>query len=89
MIQPLFFLVACVAAECAGGGKFSQFVTYHVLGHVYRYEFISVMHRKSVAYKVRRDHGRTAPRLDDVFLAAFLHGCHFLLELNADKWVIF
>ena len=39
--------------EHAGRGKFSQFVTHHVLGDIYRDELVAIVHGDGVAYKIR------------------------------------
>ncbi len=59
----LFFLVAGVAAESAGGSELAELVTYHVLRHVDGDELVAVMHGEGVAYKVRErswTHGSTS-----------------------------
>ena len=89
VVPPLFFLVAGVSAECAGGGEFTQLVAYHVFGHVHGDEFIAIVHRECMSYEFRGDHGRAAPGLDDVFLAGGIHVGHLLFELHADEGTFF
>ena len=78
-----------MAAECAGGGKFAKFVTYHVLCHINGNELISVMNSESMANELGGYHGCAAPSLDDILFAGSFHISHFLLELNADKGTFF
>ena len=52
----LFLLVACVSTEDTCRGELAQLVSNHVLSHVNRDKFVSIMHSKRVAYKVRCNH---------------------------------
>ena len=49
-----------------GGGKFTQFVSHHVLGHKYGQKFSAVVDRKCQAYKLRKDGGSPGPGPDDL-----------------------
>lgn len=89
MIRALFFLVAGVTAEVAGGGKFAELVAYHVFSDINGYELVAVMYSESVAYEVRRYHGCAAPSLDDRLLARLFHGSYFLFELDGYKGSFF
>ena len=42
--------------ECAGRGKLTQLVAYHVLSDINRNELVSVMNCDRMAYEVRRNH---------------------------------
>ena len=52
----LLLVVARVAAEATGRGKFAQLVAHHVLGDVNRDKFITVMYCNSVSHEVRGYH---------------------------------
>lgn len=86
---PLFFLVAGVAAEIAGGGKLAKLVTNHIFGYVNGDEFVTVVNSESMAYEVRRNHGSAAPGLDYRLLAGLVHGSDFLFELDTDEGSFF
>ena len=65
-------------AENTGGGEFAQLMTYHVLGHINRDEFVAIMHGDGLSYKIRRDHRGSGPSLDRNLLLAFRSGQNFL-----------
>ena len=67
----LFLLIACMTAESAGKSKFAKLMTYHVFSDIDRNKLVAVMHGESVADEIGRDHGSTAPCLDDRLLAGF------------------
>ena len=85
----LLLLVAGVAAEGAGGGKFAEFVAYHVLGHIDRDELVAVVDGESVADEFGGNHRSAAPGLDDRLLAGSFHCVNLLFELYADKGAFF
>ena len=81
----LFLLIAGMAAECAGEGKFTKLMAYHVFCDIDGDKLVAVMHGESVADEIGGDHGGAAPGLDDRLLAGLFHSCDFLLELDADE----
>src|SRR5690606_5681838 len=70
---PLVGQLPAMAPEEAGGRELAQLVANHVLGDVDRDELVAVVHRHSVADKLRRDGRGTRPRLDDALVAALVH----------------
>lgn len=85
----LFFLVTGVSAECAGGGEFAEFVSYHIFGDVHGDEFVTVVYSEGMTYELGSYHGGAAPRLDDVFLSAGIHIGYFFLQFYGDKGSFF
>ena len=55
------------------GSKFTQLVTYHVLGDIDRNVFASVMDGECVSHEIREDGGGTAPGLEIYLFALFVH----------------
>ena len=45
-----------MASEGTRWGKLTQLMTYHVFCNIHRYEFISIVNRNGMAYKIRRNH---------------------------------
>ena len=88
-VAGLFFLVAGVSAECAGGGEFAELVAYHVFCNVHGNKLVAVVYGESVAYELGSDHGCATPRLNDVLLAAGVHVGDFFLQLYGDKGSFF
>ena len=62
-----------MTAEAAGRCELTQFVSYHVFGHIDGDEFVPVVYRQGMAHEVRRDHAGTRPGLDYLCLAVFGH----------------
>ena len=58
-------------------GKFSQFVSYHVLGDIHRDELPAVVDGDGLPHEIRGDHRGPGPGLDYGLLA----GIHVLLNL--------
>ena len=73
-----------MAAEGAGGSKFAEFVTHHILGDVHRYELIAIMHGDSLPHKVGRNHRSSRPCLDGNLLVRLLRLDYSLLQLVED-----
>ena len=44
-----------MSPESAGGSKFSQLMTDHILGYIYRNVLAAVVNRKGVSYEIRED----------------------------------
>lgn len=84
MARVLFLAVARVTAECAGGGKFAKFMSYHVFSYIDGDKLVAIVYCESVANKLGGYHRSAAPSLDYRLLAGFLHSCDLLFELNAD-----
>ena len=61
-----------MAAEDAGGGEFSKFVTHHVLGDVHRDELVAVVDGNGLTYEVGRNHRSSRPCLDGNLLVGLL-----------------
>ena len=53
--------------EVAGRCKLAKLMAYHKLGYIHRDELITIMYRKCMPYKIRRDRRATAPCLDHRF----------------------
>lgn len=85
----LLLTVACVSAECAGQGKLTKLMAYHVLSDIDRYEFVSIVHCDGMSHEVGRNHRGACPRLDYVLLATFVHSKYFLLKLDINIWTFF
>src|SRR6185503_6831686 len=62
-----------VPAVGAGGGKLTEPVADHVLGHVHRHVLAAVVDGDGVADERREDHRRARPRLDDLLLVLLVH----------------
>ena len=58
-----------MATEEPSRGKLSKLVTHHVLADENKHVAPAVMHSNGVAYKLRKDGGRTRPGLDHLALA--------------------
>ena len=86
---PLFLVVAAVTTEGASRSKFSELVTYHVLGYVNGNKLVTIVHCDSVTHEVGRDHRGARPSLDHSLLAALVHSVNFLLELYTDVRTFF
>ena len=67
-----------VSSKGAGGRKFSQLVTNHVLGNIYRDELAAIMYRKRYPDEFRRDCRTPSPGLDHLFLILSLQLEHFM-----------
>src|SRR5690606_36966364 len=72
-------------AVSAGGGKFSELVADHRVGHEHGNMLASVVDRDRVANHGRQDHRSTGPRLDDVLRALLVLGVHLLEEVAVDE----
>ena len=59
--------------EGSRGSKLTELVTYHILGNIYRNVLSAVMNSKSVTYEIGENRGRTAPSLENLLLALFVH----------------
>ena len=81
----LLLVIAGVTTERAGRSKLTEFVTYHVLRYIYRNELVTIVNCDCVTYKVRGDHTRARPSLDDFFLVRLIHSEHLVFQLNVDK----
>ena len=81
----LFLVIARVTAEGTGWSKLTEFVTYHVLRDVNRNELVTIVNCDCMTYKVRGDHTRARPSLNDLFFVRFIHSEHLVLQLNVDK----
>ena len=77
-----FVLLTGVAAEDAGRGELTEFVSHHVLRDIHGDELVAVMHSDSEAHEVGGDHGRAGPGLDGRFLPGLLGGDHALFQFE-------
>ena len=89
MARVLFLAVARVTAECAGGGKFAKFMSYHVFSYIDGDKLVAIVYCESVANKLGGYHRSAAPSLDDRLLARLFHCRYFLFQLDTDKGTFF
>ena len=73
-----------MASEGSGRGELTQLVSDHVLRDIDGNEALSVVHGDGLADKIRRDHGRSGPGLDDGLFVALYIGFHLAAELVMD-----
>src|SRR5947209_12855512 len=64
-------------------------MTHHVLGHEHRNVRAAVVHPDRMADHRRNDRRSAAPRLDDAFLARFIHRLDFLHQMVRDERTLF
>ena len=81
----LLLVIARVTAEGTCRSELAQLVTYHVLRYIDGNELVSIVNCDCVTYKVRGDHTRARPSLDDFFLVRLIHSEHLVFQLNVDK----
>lgn len=74
-----------MTTEGTGWGKFAQFMTYHVLGYVNRYELIAVVHTKSETYKVGSNCTGTRPSFNYRLAATALSVVNTLSEFVVNE----
>jgi len=74
-----------MSSKMAGGGKFTQPVPDHILGDVDRDVPPAIVYGDGVANHLREDCAGAAPRADDLFIAAGVHGFNLLQQFWGDK----
>src|SRR5207244_9789156 len=77
--------VRTVFLKDSRGRKFTEFMTDHVLGDENGIEYLSVVHQKRVADKIRRYHRASRPGLDRLFRARGIHLVDLLQKMRFDE----
>ena len=67
------------------GRKLAEFMTDHVLGDENGIKYLSVVHQKRVADKIRRYHRASRPGLDRLFRARRVHLVDLLQKMRFDE----
>ena len=73
-----------MAAEDAGRGELTEFVSHHVLRHIDRDEFVAVMDSNGLADKVGGDHGSSGPGFNRDLLIGLLSFDDSFLQFMED-----
>src|SRR5208337_2963662 len=71
-----------VPLELPGKAEFPQLVPYHVLGHIYRNEFPSVVHGNRVSHHLGDNRRAPRPRPQHLLLVTRIHGFHFRRQVR-------
>ena len=74
-----------MALECSGGGKLTEFVSYHVLGDVNRDMSSSVMDSDRMSYHGREYSAAAGPGLDNRLVAGCVHRINLLQKACVSK----
>ena len=69
----------------ARGRKFTELMTDHVLGNENGMKYLSVMHQKRVADKIRRHHRASRPGLDRFLDARRVHLVDLFKKIRLDE----
>ena len=69
----------------ARGRKFTELMTDHVLGNENGNKYLSVMHQKRVANKIRRHHRASRPGFDRFLHARTVHLVDLLQKMQLDE----
>ena len=70
--------------EGTGKCEFAKFVSYHILGNIYRNMLSSVVNCDGVTNEFREDSGGTGPGLKHLFLILFIHSTDTVEEFLFD-----
>src|SRR6266478_8547156 len=71
-----------VPLELPGKAEFTQLMPHHVLGHIYRNEFPSVMHGNRMSHHLRNNRRAPRPRPQHFLLVARIHGSHLRRQVR-------
>src|ERR1700694_4893660 len=71
-----------VPLELTGKAEFAQLVPHHVLSHIYRNEFPSVVHGNRMSHHLRDNRRAPRPRPQHFLLVARIHGSHFRRQMR-------
>ena len=69
----------------ARGRKFTELMADHVLGNENGNKYLSVMHQKRVANKIRRHHRASRPGFDRFLHARAIHLVDLLQKMQLDE----
>jgi hypothetical protein len=77
------FFASCVSPEVAGGGKFTQLVTYHEFGNIHRDKLVAIVYSKGLANEIGRNGTATTPGFDN----SLLYRCLLpLIRFSSRAW---
>src|ERR1700675_263364 len=71
-----------VPLELTGKAEFAQLVSHHVLSHIYRNEFPSVVHGNRMSHHLRDNRRAPRPCAQHLLLVARIHGSHFRRQVR-------
>src|SRR5208282_1001883 len=74
-----------VPLELAGKAEFAQFVSHHVLGHIYGNEFPSVVHRNRVPHHLRNNRRAPRPGPQHLLFVARIHALDFRRQVRVHE----
>src|ERR1700675_1257431 len=71
-----------VSLELTGKAEFAQLVSHHVLGHIYRNEFPSVVHGNRMSHHLRDNRRAPRPSPKHFLLVARIHAGYFRRQVR-------
>src|SRR5208283_4633686 len=74
-----------VPLELAGKAEFAQLVSHHVLGHIHRNKFPSVVHGNRVSHHLRNNRRAPRPSPQHLLFVTRIHGFHFRRQVRVHE----
>src|ERR1035438_569321 len=74
-----------VPLELTGKAEFAQLVSHHVLGHIYRNKFPSVVHGNRVSHHLRNNRRAPRPCAQHFLLVTRIHGSDFRRQMRVHE----
>ncbi len=70
-----------MASKEAGRRKFAELMANHLLRHIHRHMFVTVMYCNGVANHIRGNHGPPGPGFDEFFIPGTVESINLLLKM--------